>query len=949
MKKNHEHSERKKLSSLFNNKNTIKYSRITYHVFWNLALLFIIILAAGFSFAGGVGAGYFAALVKDEPVRSKDELRKDIYDYEETSEVYFADKKFLGKLSSDLEREEVPLSKVSKHLINAVIATEDEYFHEHNGVVPKAIMRAVFQEMTNSSVQSGGSTLTQQLIKNQVLTNEVSFERKAKEILLALRVEKFFEKDEILQTYLNISTFGRNSSGNNIAGVQSAAKGLFGKDAKKLNLPQAAFIAGLPQSPFGYTPYTQKGELKENLNPGLERMKTVLKRMYAGGYITEKEYKKALAYKIKKDFIGPQPQPLEEYPWLTIEIEKRSIDILKVILAKKDGYSEKDLKKDKELMQQYTTLANRDLRQNGYKIYSTIDKKIYEKMQATAKNYAYYGSAKNQEVTDPDTKKKKIVAEPVETGAVLIENKTGKIISFVGGRDYKREQTNHATLSKRPNGSTMKPLLVYAPALEAGTISPASVAANVPLSINHGAPTPWLVKNYGFSYTGLTTARTALAKSYNSPAAIFYMDIFNQKPAAYLNKMGFTSLTEADYHNPSLSLGALSTGVTVEENVNAFAALANGGKFTDAYMIDKIVTKDGKAIYKHKPKPVKVFSPETAYLTIDMMRDVITEGTAASLNGRLSMRSDWAGKTGTGSDYRDAWFVASNPEVSFGTWMGYDTPKPLEQTYAGLSYSKRNIYLWAELMNDAMSVKPELAASAKRFDRPGGIVERSICSVSGLLPSEACKKAGMVKTDLFNAKHVPTKTDDSFINGKYVQVGDLRYAALPETPDEFASKGFMLNPDYFEKIGGKYIADAKVPLSKNENWKNLIIPSAILKDNGKSPSAPSISKSGSAVVWSKHPESDVVGYRVYANGRKVGSIKAGETLSYKSGGSVTVTAVDVAGRESAHSNAVKMSGTVKKKDSDDSKKKKKKDKEKKPESDNDPGGGDSEEDEEEDD
>jgi penicillin-binding protein len=177
-------------------------------------------------------------------------MKSDIYNYEETSEVYFASNVYLGKLNADIEREEVKLEDVSQHLINAIIATEDELFYEHDGVVPKAIMRALFQEFTNAPVQTGGSTLTQQLIKNQVLTNEVSFDRKAKEILLALRLEKFFEKDEILEAYLNVTDFGRNSSGRNIAGVQSAAKGIFGVNAKDLNIAQSAFIAGLPQSPF---------------------------------------------------------------------------------------------------------------------------------------------------------------------------------------------------------------------------------------------------------------------------------------------------------------------------------------------------------------------------------------------------------------------------------------------------------------------------------------------------------------------------------------------------------------------------------------------------------------------------------------------------------------------------------------------------------------------------
>ena len=226
----------KNLIHFLKNNKTKKIARISYLVTWNLTLIFIIVFILGFSIAGGVGAGYFAALVKDEPVRSKEELKKDLYNYEESSQIYFDDKVYLGMLKSDLERVEVPLEDVSDNLKDAVIATEDEYFYEHNGVVPKAIMRAIYQEFTNAPVQSGGSTLTQQLIKNQILTNEVSFERKAKEILLALRVEKFFEKDEILETYLNVSTFGRNSSGRNIAGVQSAAEGIFGTDAKRLNI-----------------------------------------------------------------------------------------------------------------------------------------------------------------------------------------------------------------------------------------------------------------------------------------------------------------------------------------------------------------------------------------------------------------------------------------------------------------------------------------------------------------------------------------------------------------------------------------------------------------------------------------------------------------------------------------------------------------------------------------
>ena len=270
----------------------LKILRISYGVIWNLILISLISILLLVTFAFGAGAGYFASLVKDEIPRSYESMRQDIYNYEEPSEVFFAGNVPMGKLRSDIIREEVKLEEVSPYVIQAVIATEDQNFYEHKGIVPKSTLRALLQAFTNASTQTGGSTLTQQLVKNQILSSEVSFERKAKEILLALRLERFFSKEEILEAYLNVSSFGRNSSGQNIAGVQAAAQGIFGVDAKDLNLPQAAFIAGLPQSPNGYTPFTRDGELKspEGLKPGLDRMRTVLSRMLEMGFITEKEY-----------------------------------------------------------------------------------------------------------------------------------------------------------------------------------------------------------------------------------------------------------------------------------------------------------------------------------------------------------------------------------------------------------------------------------------------------------------------------------------------------------------------------------------------------------------------------------------------------------------------------------------------------------------------------------
>lgn len=885
---------------------TIRKARITYQVFWNLFLLFLMIGILAAAFACGMGAGYFASLVKNEPVRSYSSMKKDIYNYSETTNLYFDHHVYLGKLRSDLDREEVKLEQVSDYLKKAIVATEDEYFYQHKGIVPKAVFRAVYQELANSAIKTGGSTLTQQLIKNQLLTNEVSFRRKASEILLALRLERFFSKKEILEAYLNVTTFGRNSSGKNIAGIQAAAKGIFGKEAKDLTLPEAAFIAGLPQSPFGYTPFTKEGQVKENLTPSLERMKSVLKRMLDGGSITQKQYAEASAYNIRNDFVNQTDNSVMQYPWLTTEIEKRSTDILSVLLAKKDGYTEQDLKKDKNLYNKYQTLAGHDLHQKGYEIHTTIHRNIYDAMQKAKDRYPFYGPDKPQEKTDPETREKRTIMEPVEVGAELIENKTGKIISFVGGRDYGKQQLNHATSAIRQNGSTMKPLLVYGPAIELGVISPGTPLPDVALSLNPASSTPW-PHNYDLRYNGLVPARYALAKSYNVPAVKLYSRIVNRRPAKYLEKMGFTSLRSGDYTNLATAIGSLEDGVTVEENTNAFTTFANGGKFIDAYLIEEMVDKNGKTIYHHKANPVEVFTPQTSYLTLDMMRDVIKMGTASQINEKLKFHTDWAGKTGTGVDYYDSWFVAANPNVTFGIWTGYDTPKSLLASEP-TTYSQRTNNLWANLINSAYDADPALISPKESFQIPHGIVKVTVCAVSGLLPSRLCKKAGLLETDYFNAKYVPSKQDDSLIERNYVQIGGEKYLALDSTPLDMAQKGIFLNPDFITRMVGRNFKNIGQLIPQKPRWANILLPDAQMSENGKRPDSVSLTADGHTLKWSASLDNDVIGYRVYERNLepiKVASIKSGTDLSsVVSEGTYYVTAVDISGNESAPSNEV---------------------------------------------
>ncbi|KOS67621.1 peptidoglycan glycosyltransferase [Lysinibacillus contaminans] len=893
----------------------MKTLRISGSVTWNLFLLFLIFVLVGLVFVGSVGAGYFASLVKDEPLRSKEELRELIFNYDETSEIYFANDVYIGKLRTDLDRRETSLSSVSPNVINAVLATEDEYFREHNGIVPKAVFRGLLQDVTNSSTQTGGSTLTQQLIKNQVLTNEVSYERKAKELLLAMRLEHFMTKEEILEAYLNIIPYGRNASGRNIAGIETAADGIFGVKAKDLTLPQAAYIAGIPQAPYAYTPFTNKGVLKsaEALQPGIDRMKTVLYRMKEAGYIDDTEYKTALEYDITADFREPELRPEDQYPWLTYELEGRAKEIIAEILAKEDGIDPERLKTEEKLKEKYMILADRDVRSKGYRIYSTINKDMYDAMRKTADNFKYYGQTYTSKGKDPVTGEEIDIEMPVQVGSILIENSTGRILSFLGGRDFQTEELNHATQAYRSNGSTMKPLLVYAPAIEYGVIGAGSPVVDVKFSLGG-----WSPSNYTESdERGIIPAREALASSQNLSALRLYYNILNKRPAQFLAQMDFSKLQPADYENLATGIGALEVGTTVEENTNAFATFANGGQFIDAYMIEKIEDLDGNIIYQHEVEPVQVFSPETSYIITDMMRDVLKSGTGTEANRTLKFSSDFAAKTGTSQNYNDVWLVGYNPNVSLGVWMGYDKQRSLyafNNTY--LQPSTRINKLWGTLMNAMYDVDTELIDAKTSFKAPKNVVTASFCGISGLAPSAACQSAGLVRSDLFNASvFLPSQPDDSFgsAGANVVTIQGKTYNAHPNTPAEFVKKGGLgLNPAFINRMLGKLGGNPSSLLPKNSSLSNSAVAAVDFPADGSAPATVTASLSGNTLSWTRS-SNDVVGYRIYnvANGSStlVNSVlESTQSVSVSSGGSYVVVAVDITGLSSAQSNVVSNGG-----------------------------------------
>ncbi|GAA0455998.1 transglycosylase domain-containing protein [Alkalibacillus silvisoli] len=925
MSKNKSHN---KFLMFFQDGKFPKYTRVSLDIMWNITLFFLVIGIVSAFFVGGLGVGYFASLVKDIPVSEADEMEQMVYNYEETSEVYFANNEYLGEIRGDIHREEISAEQVSDMFIDAIIATEDEYFEEHNGIVPKAIMRALYQEFSGSPTQTGGSTLTQQLVKNQILSSEVSFERKAEEIFIALRMENFFDKNEILEAYLNVVPFGRDSTGRNIAGIQAAAQGIFDVDASDLNLPQAAYIAGLPQSPYGYTPYASGGSIKpdEELEPGLNRMETVLYRMLSAGKVTEDEYEEALAYDITEDFTDKRESIRDEYPWVADEVEMSARDIIAKQLAEEAG----DLEEYQEVdatQQHYRDLARHELRHSGLEIHTTINKDIYDNFQDVKDSFEHYGRTVTVQIENPETEEVETEEIPVEAGALLMENQTGAILAFVGGRDFDRRQVNNATYNTRPPGSTMKPLFGYAVGMELGIIQPGSPLLDIPFEYNDGYTSPWTPSNFiSQQQRGLVDARSALADSDNVPIARLMINIIQQddNPARFLEGMGIS-----DGENvPSNVLGG-SPYLTVEQNVAAYATFTNEGDYVEPYMIEKIVDREGEVVYEHETDREEVFSAQTSYLMLDMMRDVINSGTATYVNSILNHSGvDWAGKTGTSDQFEDAWFVASNPNVTMGTWMGYYAhDHVVDRSVLRLdqsNYSRNNLRFWSELVNAATEAEQEFIATDERFSSPGGIVSRSYCALSGSLPSEMCEELGLVQTDLFNIDHVPSEEDNSMTSGRTVQIDGEAFEAVDETPDEFTEEGFFLREDFINEhgwgtsyqLGSGWSNPVDISnLLGSGDWSDLIVgDSEDIEDDGNPNSPNNVSISSGTLEWDS-AGGQVVGYRILSSSSEDGDFEEighTTTTSYdlpSEDRAYAVVAVSLYGHESSSSDSV-VYGTI---------------------------------------
>ncbi|WP_275975590.1 transglycosylase domain-containing protein [Tetragenococcus halophilus] len=737
------------------------YFHIVIRVLQSLLLVVISLFILFGALGAGMGAGYFAYLVEDTKPPTKEELEKNLEDMDETSHLAYANGSNIATIKSDIKRNSVDSDQISDLVKKAVIATEDEDFYQHKGVVPKAVLRALVSEVTGIG-SSGGSTLTQQIVKQQILSDEVTFERKANEILIANQVESNFSKDEIVEMYLNVSPFGRNNEGKNIAGVQEAAQGIFGVDADDLNLPQAAFIAGLPQSPITYSPYTNSGELQEDLEPGLERKDYVLFSMYRNHDISKDEYQKAKDYDLTADFEEQESSDDgNEQSFLYNTVMNEALDIIAKQLANEDNVSGEDFAEE-ETYQNYIQEAQQKLANGGYTVNTTIDQDIYNAMQDTAENYGYLLDNNNQ----------------VEVGNVYMDNETGKILGFVGGRNYEDNQFNHAFNSTRQAGSAIKPALVYGPAIDQGLIGTESRVSDYPTKWrqgeNKGDP---IVNATNKGTKTFQTVRESLEHSSNIASYHIYRDILDEEDDTsfvydnYLKKMNYPDTDSWTYESASSGVPE----VTTLQQTNGFQALANDGVYQEGYLIDSITDSSGDALYKHKENPERVYSKQAASIMNDLMRGVIDSGHTTEFKSDVSnlnyslANADWVGKTGTTDDYKDSWLVVSTPKATLSSWSGREDNQGTDR-----DASKRTAQYMSYLANSIYQANPDSLGADEDFELDDDVKEEEVSEFTG------------------------TKVDDN----DTVEVDGSRMSVPSDTTDSYWAKGTPPGPSFKFGIGG---------------------------------------------------------------------------------------------------------------------------------------------------
>ncbi len=674
---------------------------------WKVVMKNFVIILLLLGLAGVAGlVGVFAVVAKDLP-----DWDPDLLSGAKTTIVYDDQQEYVAGLHAGENRTEVGLDQVPQDFIDAFIATEDRSFYSHHGVNYRGIARSLLSNISSGDLKGqGASTITQQLARNAFLNFEKKWERKLKEILLAFKIESAYSKDEILSMYLNLINFGSGAYG-----VQAAAETYFDKDVSELTLAECSMLAGLPNAP-SLNPY-QNYEWSKN------RQKEVLDNMVEAGFIDRATADEAYAVELtfNKSKISDT-----QYGYYIDAVIDEAIDIL----AAKEIYNDPEYA----------------FYRTGLKIYTTMDPDIQKSAEEYFADPSHFLQQKNE------------LGENVQAAMAVFDHQTGGIKAIMGGRTYDQKRGfNRATSAYRQPGSSIKPLTVYSPALEAGYM-PFYTLDDSPLSYKIGNGV-WQPENYDGKYRGIIPMRTAVQYSINTYAIQLLDQIGIRYSFDYGRSLGLDLLDTPgtnDLGLAPLALGGLTRGATPVQMAAAYGAIANGGTYVKPHFITRIVDEDGAELYRYQPESHRAMSEQTAWLMTSMLRTVVESGTGTSARvpGVVT-----AGKTGTSEEYMDSWFCGFTPAYSMAVWMGFDKeytmrnypPQyPSETAYGGNCPARA---FSAVLTAAHQDYKPSPLAM------PGRIVSVSICSISGKLPGEACPSDTII-SEYCLQDAVPTETCD---------------------------------------------------------------------------------------------------------------------------------------------------------------------------------------------
>ena len=650
----------------------------------------------------------------------------DLKNVSQTSYIYDANGNVIADYRDTEDRTWISIKDMPQDLLNAVVSVEDRRFYSHNGYDVKRLLGAVVSVVLRKDVY-GGSTLTQQLIKNTVLSNEVTLKRKVQEIALSIKLEEKMTKEEILEAYLNVIYLGNSNYG-----VAAAAKDYFGKDdLKQLTTKECAFLAGITQNPWKFDPRANY-YVRDAFDRNEKRTSDVLYAMQVCGHITEEEYYEIMAEEI---VIKEESSSLNMYKYPHF-VEYAVSDVI-------NGFIEyRGLEDTKE----NRTAIENEIRTKGYKIYTTINPYIQESVQNAISEFEYPEFQPDPERPDIDTN--------AQAAAVVIDQKTGAVVAMVGSVDEPviKKSYNRAISSKMPIGSIIKPIGIYAPAVEEG-LSPATPVCNIPSKI-YGYDGNEAYPGGGLETIGVVSARYSLEQSLNIPTArILCYQLGFGKSTEYLTSLGVDrdNISET---GSGLALG--SSGINMLDVTGAYAAIANGGVYKEPRAYTQVLDPSGKVILNAESVKSlhRVFSEATSYIMADMMKGVITQGTGmtAKLNSITA-----AGKTGTNED-NSLTFAGFTGYYTSSLWVGNDYFLPFKEN---VSSSTVVAPLWKKYMDkihnglsdkDVVDINPEAV----------GLTKVTVCNVSGKLAGEFCSHG--TTEDWVMSKFIPSEECDMHIS-----------------------------------------------------------------------------------------------------------------------------------------------------------------------------------------